>query len=423
MKRQECARRLGACLVVGCAYTTYTPSGYADWEAVPDISLEAETNDNPAINTVGTTDTQLIDSANRLLADVILRIRKAEPRGEITFEPRVRGDKYAEEEARILESTDWFLRSNGVQRGQTVQLGYAADLAQERILGLEFLETLPADPIDDDPSAITTNQVGINEKRTRVGLAPYVEIAMNTRSTVRIDGRLVDVDYANDALPGRTDFLDRAIGGEYRRALRDQRGTFGVRLFASGYEAATNANTTDVRGVELVYAREMSELLSWNISGGTQRSDYALTTGGRRVRGTDDSPTFGLGIDKRGERSAMRTELLRRMSPDALGFVAPRDELRVSWTRKMSARVDGRLALRAIDAEGIPDVVGSERRYGRLELGLDWALRPTWSFITSYSYAKARSDVTIGDPAESNAVRIGVRYHGRSLAPGTFAQP
>ena len=34
-----------------------------------------------------------------------------------------------------------------------------------------------------------------------------------------------------------------------------------------------------------------------------------------------------------------------------------------------------------------------------------------------------RSDVTIGDPAESNAVRIGVRYHGRSLAPGTFAQP
>jgi hypothetical protein len=423
MKRQECARAISACLVVGCAYTTYSPRSYADWEAVPDIRLEAETNDNPAINTVGTTDTQLIDSANRLLADVILRIRKAEPRGEITFEPRVRGDKYAEEEARILESTDWFLRSNGVQRGQTVRIGYSADLAQERILGLEFLETLPADPIQDDPSAITTNQVGINEKRTRVGLAPYVEFEMNSRSTVRIDGRLVDVDYANDALPGRTDFLDRAIGGEYRRALRDQRGTFGVRVFASGYEATTNSNTTDVRGIELVYAREMTELLSWNISGGTQRSDYALTTGGRRVRGTDDTPTFGLGIDKRGERSAMRTELLRRMSPDALGFVAPRDELRVSWTRAMSPRVNGRLALRAIDAEGIPDVVGSERRYGRLELGLDWALRPTWSFIASYGYAKARSDVTIGDPAESNAIRIGVRYHGRSLAPGTFAQP
>src|SRR5262245_4947938 len=243
MKGQECARAVSACLVIGCAYTTYTPRAEADWEAVPDISLEAETNDNPAINTVGTTDTQLIDSANRLLADVILRIRKAAPRGEITFEPRVRGDKYAEEEAQILESTDWFLRSNGVQRGQTVRLGYSADLAQERILGLEFLETLPADPaINDDPSDILTNQVGINEKRTRVGLAPYVEFEMNSRSTVRIDGSIVDVDYANDALPGRTDFLNRALGGEYRRALRDQRGSFGVRLFASGYEATTNSN-------------------------------------------------------------------------------------------------------------------------------------------------------------------------------------
>jgi len=423
MKRQECARRLGACLVFGCASTTYTMRGHADWEAVPDVTLQAETNDNPAINTTGATDTQLIDSANRLLADVILRIRNAEPRGEITFEPRVRSDSYAEDEAQILESTDWFLRSNGVQRGQTVQLGYSADLAQERLLGLEFLETLPTAPIDDDPSAIATNQVGINEKRTRVGLGPYIEIAMNSRSTVRIDGRLVDVDYANDAIPGRTDFLDRAIGGEYRRKLRDQRATLGVRLFASGYEATNNANTTDVRGIELVYGREMTELLSWSIAGGTQRSDYALTTGGRRVRGTDDTPTFGLTIDKRGERSSMRTELQRRMSPDASGFVAPRDELRVSWTRLMSPRVAGRMALRAIDAEGIPEVVGSERRYGRLELGLDWALRPTWSFIAGYSYEKARSDLTIGDPAESNALRIGVRYHGRSERPGTFAQP
>ena len=89
----------------------------------------------------------------------------------------------------------------------------------------------------------------------------------------------------------------------------------------------------------------------------------------------------------------------------------------------MSQRVAGRLGLRAIDAEGLPDVPGSDRRYGRLELGLDWALRPTWSFIASYSYAKARSDFTIGDPADSNAVRIGVRYHGRSEKPGTFAQP
>ncbi len=422
MKQRECARRFGACLIFGCACVIQAPRAYGDWEAIPDVRLEAEMNDNPALNTAGSTDTQLIDSASRFLADAALRIRNAEPRGELTFEPRVRGDVYAEEEAQALESTDVFLRSSGVSRGQTVRLGYTADIAQERILGVEFLETLPEDPVVDDPTAMATTQIGINEKRTRFGVAPYVDIAMNSRSTVVLDGHIVDVDYETGELVGRTDFLERGIGGEYRHALGDQRGTLGVRVFATGYEATSNANTTDTRGIQLIYSREASELWSWNVSAGTQRSDFALTTGGRRVRGTDDSPIFGVGIEKQGERSNMRTELQRQMAPDALGFVAPRDELRVAWTRMMTPRVSGRMALRAIDAEGVPSVIGSDRQYGRLELAVDWQLRPTWSFVAGYAYARASSEVTTGDSAESNALTLGIRYHGRSTRPGAFAQ-
>ena len=426
MKSHGCARRLGACLAVGCACVSQGTRAYADWEVIPDITLEAEMNDNPALNMIGTTDAQLVDEATRLLADAAVRIQKVEPRGEISFEPRVRGDMYTDEQAKNLglESTDVFLRSNGVHRGQTVRLGYTADIANEQILGVEFLETLPTDPIADDPSAIATTQVGRNEERTRVGIAPYVELAMNSRSTIILDGHLIDVDYASDPLAsvsGRTDFLERSIGGEYRRLLGDQRGAFGVHVFATGYEASANANTTDTRGIDLIYSRDMSELWSWNASVGTQRADFAVNTGGRRVRGTQDTPTFAFGITKRGERSTMHSELVRRMSPDSLGFVAPRDEIRVGWTRAMSARVNGRLGLRAIDAEGVPLILGSDRQYGRVELGLDWALRPTWSFVASYAYAKASSEVTIGDPADSNALTLGVRYHGRAR-PRTLPQ-
>lgn len=423
MKRHECARRIGACLIFGCACVLYAARGYADWEAVPDIRLEAETNDNPSLNMVG--DTQLVDAASRLLADAAVRFSMVEPRGELTFQPRIRADAYAEDEAQRLESTDVFLRSNGVHRGQTVRIGYTADIASERILGVEFLETLPTEPIGDDPTAVVTNQVGINEKRTRVGVSPYIEIAMNSRTSLLLDGRIVDVDYASEMFLGRTDFLERAIGGEYRRALGDQRGTFGVRVFATGYKAAINANTTDTRGIELIYSRDMSELWSWNVSGGTQRSDYAFTTGGRRIRGTEDTPIFGVGITKQGERSSMRTEVARRMSPDSLGFVAPRDEIRVSWRRAMSARVNGGLALRGIDAQGTPTVGGSGRRYGRAELDIEWQLRPTWSFVAAYAYATARSESLIAndDASDSNAVTIGIRYRGRSLRPpGTAAQ-
>ena len=427
MKSHGCARRLGACLAVGCASVLYGTRVYADWEAIPDVKLEAEMNDNPALNMIGQTDSQLVDEATRLLADAAFRIRKAEPRGEIWFEPRVRGDTYVEDQAKSLglESTDVFLRSAGYQRGQTVRLGYSADIAKEQILGVEFLETLPTDPLAEDPSALATTQVGRNEERTRVGIAPFVEIAMNSRSSVILDGHLIDVDYASDPLvtvSSRTDFLERSIGGEYRRALGDQRGSFGVHLFATGYEATSNANTTDTRGIDLIYSRDMSELWSWNASVGTQRADFAVNAGGRRVRGTEDTPTYAFGVTKRGERSTMHSELMRRMSPDSLGFVAPRDEIRVDWTRMISARVNGRFGLRAIDAAGSPLVLGSDRQYGRMVLAVDWALRPTWSFVASYAYARALSDVTIGEPADSNALTLGIRYHGRSMRPSPLPE-
>jgi hypothetical protein len=85
----------------------------------------------------------------------------------------------------------------------------------------------------------------------------------------------------------------------------------------------------------------------------------------------------------------------------------------------ITARVTGRLSLRGINAEGSPAVLGSDRQYGRAELAIDWALRPTWSFVASYAYARAGSDVTIGDPSESNALTLGIRYHGRSQRPST----
>jgi hypothetical protein len=415
MKAHQCARRFGACLVFACA-CVYAARSHAQWEAVPDVRLMAEMNDNPSLTATNTPDFAVVDEATRMLADVVVRFRYSQPRGELTFEPRVRSDVYAEEEAQRLESTDVFLRSSGLHRGQTVRIGYAADIANERILGVEFLDTLPTDPGPDDTTAVITTPVGVNEKRTRFGVSPYIEIEMNSRSTLVLDGRIVDVDYSSGAALGRTDFLERGIGGEYRRSLRSQRGTIGVRVFATGYEADLNANTSDTRGVELIYAREVTELWSWNISGGTQRSDYALTSGGRRIRGTDDTPIFAVGVRKTAERSGMRAELMRRMTPDALGFVAPRDELRVSWQRAMSARVNGGIALRAVDAEG-PPTGGEGRRYGRLEFDVDWQLRPTWSLVAGYAYSTVDEGFNVTDSTDSNALTLGIRYRGRSTRP------
>jgi hypothetical protein len=118
----------------------------------------------------------------------------------------------------------------------------------------------------------------------------------------------------------------------------------------------------------------------------------------------------------------MRAELARRMSPDALGFVAPRDELRVAWQRMLSARVNGRIVVRAIDAEGVETVIGSDRRYGRAEFDIEWQFNPTWWFIAGYAHSSASSEAAFDDTADSNALTLGVRYRGRSTQPGALAR-
>ena len=107
------------------------------------------------------------------------------------------------------------------------------------------------------------------------------------------------------------------------------------------------------------------------------------------------------------------------MSPDALGFVAPRDELRLSWQRMLSPRVNGRMVLRAIDAEGVPTVVDSDRRYGRAEFDVEWRFRQQWWFVAGYAHATVRSALAVSG-AESNALTLGVRYRGGNVQTGAL---
>ena len=68
MKPHGCARRLGACLIFGCACVTHASRGYADWETVPDVRLVAETNDNPSLNVVGATQLVVTELATNVIS-------------------------------------------------------------------------------------------------------------------------------------------------------------------------------------------------------------------------------------------------------------------------------------------------------------------------------------------------------------------
>ena len=71
-----------------------------------------------------------------------------------------------------------------------MRIGYSADIASERTLAVEFLETLPTHPIGDDPTAIVTSQVDVNERGGGATGYASSKAARSASGTLTSSGRL-----------------------------------------------------------------------------------------------------------------------------------------------------------------------------------------------------------------------------------------
>lgn len=382
----------------------------AAWEFVPEIEIAADANDNPRLVPEETADER---AATRLLTSVRLEFANFSPRGELTIAPAVRSDAYADAIDEPLESTDTFLRSRGEYRWEQVLAGYDVDLSRERILGTEFLNAGPIDLDVDDPAVVDSLLLGQNERRRRAVLAPYTEITLNERASLRLDTRLTDVGYDGDAITSRTDFQDTAFGMELGRELNERATLFG-RLYGSRFEAEDNDNLTDTAGVALGFSRLLSDAWTFNASVGVEHSDFEfLDETATPVTGTDDNFTFALGFRKRIERSSVNIDVRRNVNPDSFGFLTARNELRTALRRQMSPTLNGGIAFRFIDAATLGGGGDLDRNYGRLELDLAWAIGRLWSFTTAYEYSRNAFEGP-QDDADSNAVTVGFTYRGQT---------
>jgi hypothetical protein len=315
-----------------------------------------------------------------------------------------------------LQSTDGFLRSNGQYRWERTLAGFDADFSNERILGSEFLTAAPDDFDIADPSPTDTVLLGLNERRRRMILSPYTEITTGGQHTVRVDARLQDVAYDGDMPTARSDFTEGALGTQYLRRL-DARNTLRGGARVSRFEADRNGNETDTVSVELGYTRSLSALWSLDLSVGAQSSDATfLDANGLVATRVEDNAIFGLGLRKRSELARLNVDVQRNVSPDSFGFLAVRNQLRLTMVRQMSPNLSGLFAIRAIDTEGAGDDDARDRSFGRLELGLDWAFAELWSLFVEYDYTTRQDDfVDIASvDARSNTFSLGFMYRGRA---------
>jgi hypothetical protein len=410
----SCACLLAAALPAGLAW--------ADWEAVSDVQMAVEANDNPRLGQrpdLLTPDAPLEDhTAVRMFTDARVRLSNVGPRGDVLLEPRVRLDTYADAVDDDLQRDDLYLNMNTSYRWARSAAGLRANLARESILSSETLEAQTADPDDviDDPIDTETGLlVLLNEHRIRTRFAPYAEFAVSERSDITLEAGYLDVSYTGPQLGGRTDFTDTRFAIGVGRSI-DDRTRAEARLIVSRYEAELTSNETDTVGVEGTFRRTLSESWSFFLSTGLQRNEFTfMDPDGMVLDNASSNYTMRIGVRQRAARTTFNLDVLRLLNPNAVGFLTERNELRLIYRRQMSQRLTGGLAFRYTEIGSLDSpTVDFERDFARLDLDLEWAFTPTWFLNIGYS---AIDQKFVGGPradGNSNLFSVGAVYRGLS---------
>ena len=398
--------------------SAWTPAAnvvLAAWEVVPDLELAVEARDNARLREDLAVTPQNDDTTTRMLFSGRFSMANIGQRSDLFVEPRIRTDAYADAQDDELQSDDYYLNARGRYIWEKAALGFRSFLSRESVYHSELLDAEPLDPDFDDPVAVDTGRLQrLEEMQKRVTLTPYVSVDLSERTSFLLEARYLDVSYTGDPFAGLTDFSDESFSVGIVRQVNDLNSA-SARLTVADFEADATQNQTNTTGVEGLFTRVLSDIWTFTLSTGLQRSDMEFRNAqAQLVEDVDTNVTLGLGFRKRSDVATLNLDVRRLIDPNSSGFLEQRDEVRLSLRRRMSPTVTGGFAFRAIDTNALEDTLPTVGRdYARVDLSVEWALTPSWALGLSYDtiYQKFANQA---DNETSNGVSIGVNYRGLS---------
>jgi hypothetical protein len=390
----------------------------AAWEAVPEITLAADTNDNTRLDDEG-----VDQQTSRTFLDAGVNLASFTERGSFTFAPRLVTDAYADSEDSELQADDLYLRGTGRRDWISVGAGFLVDYANESILSAELQETTPDDPDTEDPDdtdSDTGRLVFFDEDRERLVLQGDLDFRLSERNAFNLQATRRSVDYsggdANSLIARRTDYDDDRVSlGVTRRV--DERNVVVARVFVANYRATLNDNDTHSVGVEGRFARPVSQTWRFNLGAGVQRSDYNVVdlTTQQRIDNADTNYTLRAGLRKRAERSIVNFEVVHTVNPSGSGFLVVRDEVNAYVERQLSPLFGMRLGARFSRFNRLDDVgAQDERDYSRVELEFERALSRRMFLNFGYDFTRQEFVNEDSEDNSSNSLFVGVTYRGLS---------
>jgi hypothetical protein len=417
--RRELVARLTTAGISLLALTAQQPARAA-WEIVPDLNLSANSERNPRLNPSNLTVASSTATSGAL--DAALDLATFNERSQLTLRPSLSSTRYVDNTNGDLDGDEYFFKGAGYFRWETVTAGFRADYARERLLSSELVTVNPDNnPDTQDPGFGETGRlVFISQDRKRSRFTPYLNFRVSERNTLRVDVTKTDVWYSGGNLSFRTGYSDTSASAGIIRNV-DQRNQVSAVMSVDNYKADVNQNTTDTVRIEGAFSRPVSQLWTMNLGVGVLRADFDVLTGPltgpqQRTSSAATDYTMRFGLRKRTERSKINFDLTRNAYGSSSGVSSVYREVRAYVNREMTQRLSASFGVRLQESESLGNINNiNDRRYSRVEVDFEWAIKPVLYLSTGYHYT---AEEFINDPTEGkrdkNAIYVGVGYRGLS---------
>ncbi len=222
-------RILLACGVTAASLLAAGPSWAADVQSVPAIDLQVEQNDNFRLDP----DSANTSSTTGYIADAVWLLNVATPRGETLIRPRVRLQKYPDDDA--IERIEAFFDLDSIYRWERssfqLNAGYSSrDVYNTETLGGEFDPDDPDSPDNPESGTVTTG-----ETRQLLLVRPTFEHQLTERTSLGVSAEYQIAEYSSDDVVTKSDY-DYGRFGAYLSWRLNPRADISTGAYASSFE-------------------------------------------------------------------------------------------------------------------------------------------------------------------------------------------
>jgi hypothetical protein len=347
-------------------------------------------------------------------AEASLLLQGETPRATWRLDPRVRHFNFPDAEQ--IETTDFLLFGNGEIRNERSVFGVVAeyfdqDIAQSQLPGSNFGNA------DLGEGSGPNSGLILGDNRQRLARAtPFADFQLTERTDLRVELNAADLSFDREIQDVQESFQSVGVVALLSREFTPT-SRFGIRLDYQSVDLDSPLSSdATLAGAHVQWDYRVGERLTAYGRAGIRRSEFDPPSAVPAALGSsadETTPLYAVGARWRFRKSELFVDLQRLVDANATGFVVRRDDLRVYYTHRFSAKFAAYLSAYAISDESVTETGAyAPREYYTGSAGIEYRIWRSFSIRGEITRSNQEFE---GEPetANSNSARVSVTYRPR----------